>query len=216
MQYFLDEEEKFCKEHPDYEKDFFDTSINEMSKQGINDRLNYLTKRVFSKTHETITEPLENEKKLGLSEAQRVILRLLYCMHSRIFRDDYYNEGVTEFVANLFETLDDLVNKAPQNCDPVLYRFCNTYDKSDMKVGDIITIPYNLTSTNHDWKQKEDNNVYIIKPLGDGKTKAHNLYEIYPKGDEYQVEFLRGTKFRVDKIEDTKGTEYRKYYMTEI
>lgn len=58
-----------------------------------------------------------------------------------------------------------MVNKAPINADPILYRFCNDYDKCDMKVGDIINIPHNLTCTNYNWHQEKYNNVYIISPL---------------------------------------------------
>ena len=78
--------------------------------------------------------------------------RLFLGKYSYIFRDDYYYEGVTDFIQNLFDTLDDMVNKAPINADPILYRFCNDYDKCDMKVGDIINIPHNLTCTNYNWR----------------------------------------------------------------
>ena len=57
--------------------------------------------------------------------------------YSYIFRDDYYYEGITDFIQNLFDTLDDMVNKAPINSDPILSRFCNDYDKCDMKIRDI-------------------------------------------------------------------------------
>lgn len=38
LQYFINAENEFCKEHPNYGELFFDTSIGEMSEQGINDR----------------------------------------------------------------------------------------------------------------------------------------------------------------------------------
>ena len=49
LQYFINAENEFCKEHPNYGELFFDTSIGEMSEQGINDRLNYLSDRIISK-----------------------------------------------------------------------------------------------------------------------------------------------------------------------
>lgn len=55
-----------------------------------------------------------------------------------------------------------------------------------------------------------------ITPLPNGKTRAHNLYEIYEHGDEKQVDFLRDTSFMVTKVEETKGTPYRKYYLKEL
>ena len=49
LQYFINAENEFCKEHPNYGELFLDTSIGEMSEQGINDRLNYLSDRIISK-----------------------------------------------------------------------------------------------------------------------------------------------------------------------
>lgn len=216
LQYFLDEEDKFCNEHMNYKEWFYDESIGEMSSYGINDPLYYLFNRVISEINKTIKKPLDQEISFGLSDAQRVLLRLLYCNHSYIFRDDNYNAGITTFVQNLFDTLDDVVKKAPQNKDTLLYRFCNDYDRSDMKVGDVITIPHNLTCTNFDWHQEKDNNSYFITPLKNGKTRAHNLFEIYEHGDEKQVDFLRNTKFRVNRIEKTEGTQFNKFYLEEV
>jgi len=127
LQYFINAENEFCKKHPNYGESFFDTSIGEMSEQGINDWLNYLSDRIISNCNKTIKEPSEKELELGLSDAQRVLLRLFLGKYSCIFRDDYYYEGVTDFIQNLFDTLDDIVNKAPINSDSILYRFCNNY-----------------------------------------------------------------------------------------
>lgn len=211
LQYFINAENEFCKEHPNYGELFFDTSIGEMSEQGINDRLNYLSDRIISKYNKIIKEPSEKELEFGLSDAQRILLRLFLGKYSYIFRDDYYYEGVTDFIQNLFDTLDDMVNKAPINADPILYRFCNDYDKCDMKVGDIINIPHNLTCTNYNWHQEKYNNVYIISPLRNGKTRARNLFEMRNHGDEMQIDFLRNTRFQVEKIEQTPKTEHKKY-----
>lgn len=46
----------------------------------------------------------------------------------------------------------------------------------------------------------------MIAPLQDGNIRAHNLYEISAHGKEKQVNFLRGTSFKVMKVEETKGT----------
>ena len=170
LQYFLDEEDKFCKEHPDYGELFFDESINEMSEYGMDDRLNYLSDKKISSICKLVEEELGKESKFGLSDAQIVLFGLFLGRDSCIFRDDYYYAGITDFVQNLFDTLDDAINKVPINTDPKLYRFCNEYDKSDMKVGDTITIPHNLTCTNYDW-EKEKCNVYIR----DCRKKAKTL-----------------------------------------
>lgn len=216
LQYFIEKEDEFIKNHPNYGEPFFDPEIGELSIFGMNDCLDYLSDRLISKTSATMKGPLENEIKFGLSDAQRVLLHLFYGRDSRIFRDDYYHDGITDFVRNLFDTFDDVVRKAPVNSDPILYRFCNDYDRCDMKAGEIIEFPHNLTCTNYDWEQEDFKNVYIITPLKNGNTRAHNLYEICKHGNENQVDFLRHTKFKVTKIENTIGTEYKKFYLEEM
>lgn len=217
LEYFLEEENRFCSEHPDYGDFFYDENIGESSNYGIDDRLNYLSEKIFSKTAELIrNKNIKVSNSYEISEAQIVILGLFHWKYSYIFRDDYYYDDITDFVQNLFDTLDDLVNKAPINNDTTLYRFCNDYDKSDMVIGDLITIPHNLTCTNYDWKQEKYNNVYVITPLKNNKTKAHNLFEIYKHGDEFQVNFLRNTTFRVYKVEHTEGTDFKKFYLEEV
>ena len=142
LQYFINAENEFCKKHPNYGEPFFDTSIGEMSEQGIDDRLNYLSDRIISDYDKIIKEPSEKELEFKLSDAQRVLLRLFLGKYSYIFRDDYYYEGITE----------------------------------------IFNIPHNLTCTNYDWQQEKYNNVYIISPLKNGKTRARNLFEICRHG----------------------------------
>lgn len=60
------------------------------------------------------------------------------------------------------------------------------------------------------------NNVYIISPLENGKTRARNLFEIRNHGDEMQIDFLRNTRFQVEKIEQIKETEHKKIYLKEL
>ncbi|MBR6252218.1 MAG: hypothetical protein IKR17_13665 [Bacteroidales bacterium] len=216
IRYFLDEENAFCQNHPNYGETYWNEELGEMSVFGIDDRLNYLSDRVFSNIYKTIKEPLGREIEFGLSDAQRVLLRLFYRQHSAIFRDDYYHSGITDFVQNLFDTLDDMIKKAPISNDSILYRFCTEYDKTDMNIGDKVTFHHNLTCTNFDWNQAKYTNVYYISPLKEGKTKAHSLYEIYEHGDEKQVDFLRNVSFLVKGVDNTIGTSYKKFYLEEI
>ena len=73
LQYFINAENEFCKEHPNYGELFFDTSIGEMSEQGIDDRLNYLSDRIISNCNKIIKEPSEKELEFKLSDVQRVL-----------------------------------------------------------------------------------------------------------------------------------------------
>lgn len=217
IQYFLNAEKDFCDQHPDYGTLFFDKKYG-MGEVGQDDRAEFLMRKPFADTLTHVKTIIKNEEVYGLTLVERVLLCMYYGQYSGKFRDDYYydKENMPEVIKKMFEGLNNLVEKAPLNNDATLYRFCHDYDPKNMKVGEIITFPYNLTCTNFDWKQEDRKDVYVIAPLGNGKTKAHNLYEIYEHGDEKQVDFLRGTSFKVTNIEKIKGTKYKKYYLTEL
>lgn len=216
INYFLTEEETFCKKHLNYGNYFFNEKYKTMDVVGSEDPMFFIKKRPFSTYYNQMKEASDGEIKYALTDIERVVLRLFYSKYSEYFRDDYYKNDIPELAIKMFQVLDGIVAKAPQNRDNILYRFCNSYDRHNMKNGDIITFPYNLTTTNYDWGQEKYKNVYIIYPLKNGKTKAHNLFEIVCHGDENQVEFLRNTSFKVTKVSATEGTEYKKFYLQEI
>lgn len=215
IQYFLNAEKEFCKEHPDYGTLYFDEKYG-MGKVGDNDQASFLIHRPFEENFSRHFKLIGNEDKYGLTDAERILLNMYYAQHSAKFRDDYYHSEIPEVVKQMFMGINNVVAKAPQNPDKILYRFCQSEDPKNMKVGETISFPYNLTCTNYDWKQAKFKNVYVITPLQDGNTKAHNLYDIYEHGQEKQIDFLRGTSFKVTKIEKTKGTPYKKFYLSEV
>ncbi|MBV3413977.1 hypothetical protein KSW79_06130 [Prevotella copri] len=215
IQYFLNAEKEFCKEHPDYGTLYFDEKYG-MGKVGDNDQASFLIHRPFEENFSRHFKLIGNEDKYGLTDAERILLNMYYAQHSAKFRDDYYHSEIPEVVKQMFMGINNVVAKAPQNHDKILYRFCQSEDPKNMKVGETISFPYNLTCTNYDWKQAKFKNVYVITPLQDGNTKAHNLYDIYEHGQEKQIDFLRGTSFKVTKIEKTKGTPYKKFYLSEV
>ena len=217
LDYFMEQERLFKEEHPDYGEMFFDDTIGVMSEKGIDDRLSFLSDEVIS-TYKGYLEDgyIGNEEQYNLSDAERVMLRMLYCKHSYLFRDDYYYDGIPEVVQNMFDTLDSVVAKAPSNTDPILYRFCHDYDSVNFQVGDTVRFLYSLTCTNFDWNQHNNKNVYLVTPLSSGRTRAHNMFEIYEHGDEKQVNFLRGTSFEVTQIEKRADSEFVKVHLKEI
>lgn len=215
IQYFLNAEKEFCKEHPDYGTLYFDEKYG-MGKVGDNDQASFLIHRPFEENFSRHFKLIGNEDKYGLTDAERILLNMYYAQHSAKFRDDYYHSEIPEVVKQMFMGINNVVAKAPQNHDKILYRFCQSEDPKNMKVGETISFPYNLTCTNYDWKQAKFKNVYVITPLQDGNTNAHNLYDIYEHGQEKQIDFLRGTSFKVTKIEKTKGTPYKKFYLSEV
>lgn len=85
----------------------------------------------------------------------------------------------------------------------LLYRQENYYYKVP-EVGEILNFKGFLTTSKDDF-----NNTYnikwIITPLSNGLTKAHDIYNVYNHGyncpyPEWQVEFERNTKFIVNKV----------------
>lgn len=217
IQYFLDAEKNFSTEHPDYGNHKFDEVFG-MSYVGDDDRAEFLVNKPFSKNLKHGETIYGNEEVCGLTKAERIMLSMFYSTYSAKFRDDYYYDRVNmpEVISEMFVGINNVVAKAPLNKDKVLYRFCMDEDKKNMVVGEVVCFPYNLTCTNYDWHQEKDKDVYVITPLSNGKTKAHNLFEIYEHGDEKQVDFLRNTSFKVTKVEATEGTAFKKYYLSEL
>ena len=215
IQYFLKAEQDFRDEHPNYGEIYFH-KLYGMCEIGDDDAASFLISKPIATCHDSCSKIIGNEEKFGLTKAEQVLLNMYYAQHSAKFRDDYYHGEIPEVVKQMFIGINNVVAKAPLNKDKVLYRFCCNEDPKEMKVGDVVNFPYNLTCTNFDWNQAKYKNVYVITPLPNGKTRAHNLYEIYEHGDEKQVDFLRDTSFMVTKVEETKGTPYRKYYLKEL
>lgn len=215
IQYFLKAEKKFRDEHPDYREIYFDEQYG-MRKIGDDDAASFLISKPIAKCYDSCSKIIGNEERFNLTKAEQVFLKMYYAQHSAQFRDDYYHGVIPEVVKQMFIGINNVVAKAPQNKDKILYRFCCNEDPKGMKIGDLVNFPYNLTCTNYDWNKAEYKDVYVITPLTNGKTKAHNLYEIYEHGKEKQVDFLRNTSFMVTKVEETKGTSFRKYYLNEL
>ena len=115
------------------------------------------------------------------------------------FNDIYLNE----FNEILINSLDKALLKITRTSHDILYRQEN-YCYKVPKVGEILNFKGFLTTSKDDF-----NNTYnikwIITPLPNGLTKAHDIYNVYNHGyncpyPEWQVEFERNTKFIVNKV----------------
>jgi hypothetical protein len=154
-------------------------------------------------------------RKYNLSEVEVLIMNCFYGNLSQYFRDDIYAQygKVPEFTKEMQTVLESFIKKAPKHKEGMLYRFLNSHDTIDFKVGDVFVPSCSLTTTNEDWNQ--DKNVYVITPLPETTTSAYDIYKIYNHGEENQVNFLKGTKFRVSKIEDAPNG-HRRIYLNEL
>ena len=86
-------------------------------------------------------------------------------------------------------------------------------------IGEEFTIDGYWTTSKDDFDNTK-NIKWIITPLPHKDTKAHNIYEVYNHGatansiGEFQVEFERGAKFKVNKI--IKCTNFTEVHVSEI
>jgi hypothetical protein len=213
IQHFIDKEKEYISKHKNDKKDFeYGTGMIDAD---FNNPEYFLKSGKIQWYYNTMKENIGNEGNFELTEAERVVLRMFYGDMSHIFRDDYYQNDVPEIAQELFKVLNSVVSKAPQNKSSLLYRFCVREDNVDLKKGDVFTVPHNLTCTEENWNQSDRKHMYIIEPLKEGMTKAHNVYKIFEHGLEHQVNFTRKTSFEITKVIIQKNG-LKKIYMKEL
>jgi len=215
IKYFLDTEKEFQKNHPNVHEQYYDSECGcMMPKSYPEDFLKDGWMNIFAQGPHS-EEVKDAIRKYNLSETEVLIMNCFYGNLSQYFRDDTYTQfgGVPEVAKEMQKVLTSFIKKAPKHNGGVLYRFLKSHDNTNLKIGDIFEPTYSLTTTNEDWEQDKD--VYVITPLLEEKTSAFDIYKIYNHNEENQVNFLKGTKFRVTNVErDSKG--FRRIYMDEI
>ena len=153
----------------------------------------------------------------NLSLIEQVILMLFYTSTiSDMFYPETYTEPLPLFVKHLHTILDNIIAKAPLftgGKEDWLFRMCRPHDKvEDLNKGDIISSLHTLTATTWDFWHPvggacTDTGYYIIPATARGKTtRAHCLYKVYDWGEEHQVNFERGTRFKVLDIKNFSTT----------
>ena len=216
VKYFIDKEREYKIKHENDDDTFFDEQVGEfVPVRYVDDFLGGGWFTLFSK-HDRNVDLQNSIEKFGLCESEALILLCFLGNLSQYFRDDIYVQfgEVPEVAKEMNVILDSIISKAPQHREGLLYRFLNDYDKSDSNVGDIIRIEHSLTTTIDDWRQDTDS--YCITSLPEKMTKAHDLYKIYNHGNENQVNFERGSIFKVISIVTNSETGFRRIYMEEI
>ncbi|MCR4834818.1 MAG: hypothetical protein K5899_00305 [Bacteroidaceae bacterium] len=184
--------------------------VGELVPYNINDDISFLTDGKISKHYHpngAITAALKNK---GLNDFEILMLNCFLGDVSHVFKWHSY-EGSNSPIPDMCEGLDHVLNKSPiYDEGRVLYRFCTTDDKIDFKEGEIFHAPHYITTTKDDWKHKT--NVYVITPKKEG-TNARSLYKLCNHGNENQVTFKRGTRFKITKVE---GKKRKRVYMEEL
>lgn len=213
VDFFLEEEKQYIEKWKN--APLMMTDDDGIVPANINDPCDFLEKNLFHLSHEAINCCEKTKKQLsiyGLTDSEGLMLIAFMGFMSQYFRDDYYGEkGIPQIVKEMQDCLYAAIEKAPQYKGYILYRFCNSNDKVDLKVGDIYTFTHSLTTTQDNWNQECDR--YIISPLPHNHTKARCLYEIYNHEEENQVNFPPKTTFKITNINQVG--EYRHIYMQE-
>lgn len=153
-----------------------------------------------------------------LDEVEVLTLVLLEGFGFDMIQKPAFNHNLlNEFNKILIEYLDSALKKIPITSHKILYRQ-DDYQNKVPKVGEVISFTGFLTTSKDDFDNTY-NVKWIITPLSNKITKAHDIYKIYNYGydvryPEYQVEFERGTKFKVTKV--VEKAEYSEVYITEL
>ncbi len=210
IQYFLSEEEKYLASSQAEPELVWNEELEEL---GFSyDPLSFLGKKPFQTfQHNNI----DKENRYGLTDVEKMILTCFLGNISYAFRDDNYCGEVPDIVREMQTVLNSIIEKAPKYKGNTLYRFTKTGDKTNFDIGDIYQPLHSLTATTEDWEQNRSD-IYVIKTLPENETKAHSLYLIHNHSNETQVNFLRGTSFKITDIEPIEGTEYKRIFMSEI
>lgn len=162
--------------------------------------LDYLLKGRFSHFASDRKSPVGQDFiKHGLTELEALVLSTFLADISGLYRLDSYHYGVPPFVENICRILDNGLSQLPP-FEGEVYRRCNEYDKADFTVGEIFAPSFALTTSFEQWNDSSEN-LYIIKTLPQESTKARNIYAVRSIGNEYQVTFMRGARFVVNKVE---------------
>ncbi len=210
IQYFLNEEEKYLTSPQAEPELVWNDEYEELDY--LYDPLDFLRTRPFQTFQ---YNNIDKENNYRLTDVEKMIFACFISDISYVFRDDNYCGKVPEIVREMQMVLNSIILKAPKYKGNTLYRFTKIGDKTDFEIGDIYQPLHSLTATTEDWEQNRSD-VYVIKTLPENETKAHSLYLIHNHGDETQVNFLRGTSFKITNIEPLEGSEYKRIFMSEI
>jgi len=173
--------------------------VGELVPSNIDEDINFLEKGYIER-HNHIKP--DKKKKLvlkGLTDYEMLMLMCFEGFLSYAFKWNSYNERNSP-VPEMCEGLDNVLDKSPAYDEGgVLYRFCTSDDRVDFQTEDIFEASHYITTTKDNWGK--DTNMYIITPKCHN-SNARSLYKLHNHGNENQVTFKRGTRFKVTKVEN--------------
>ena len=169
------------------------------------------------KRHIEVLESLRKENKIhieefNLTEAEALSIVILEGFGSvKLIQQPLFDSSKSnQLKETIIKCLDKALTKIPSNSHQLLYAN-DGFSRSNNKIGDVFTVKGFLTTSIDDF----DNANYIkwvVTPKSINETKAHEIYRVYNHGDdlpypEYQVEFERGSSFKITQIEKVKNCD---------
>lgn len=130
---------------------------------------------------------------------------LLFCGNQAPLFQNYLadNRIPNELELELSNLLDSALNKLPPTENERLWRYDTYGDPGGYEENTVISVNYYLTTTERILGEVSGTKViWQITPLTKNETRARRIYPIHEISilPEYQVDFMKGTKFRIDKI----------------
>ena len=154
----------------------------------------------------------------GLNEIEILALIMLEEFAYKSIQQPAFNDiYLNDYNEILINSLDNALLKIPRTSHDTLYRQDRDYYKIPEN-GEILKFKGFFTTSKDDFDNTY-NIKWVIKPLPNGLTKAHDIYLVYNKGynlpyPEWQVEFERNTKFIVTKV--VPKDNFTEVYISEL
>lgn len=153
-----------------------------------------------------------------LNEIEILALIMLEEFAYNTIQQPAFNDGyLNDYNEILINSLENALLNIPRTFHKTLYRQEKYYYKVP-KIGEILKFKGFFTTSKDDYDNTY-NIKWVITPLSNELTKAHDIYVVYNKGynlpyPEWQVEFERNTRFVVNQIEPKEN--YTKVYISEL
>ena len=138
-----------------------------------------------------------------LTESELFVMFMMVIKNYSEIQDQFITRTVNQFTKECASQFDSFLQKIPRSASSVFYRvdkyqsIGNFVNKSTYQCEHYLT-----ASTSHSVFDKFADGVkFVINKRLIGETKAHEIFKIYNANQEYQVNFERNVKFRIDSID---------------
>lgn len=139
----------------------------------------------------------------GLTESELLVLFMMLFMNYDEIQQCASSGNGTAFAKECVRQYDSFLKKVPVSTSSVLFRV-DKYQHIDnfVKMSIYVCECYLTASTNQVVFSGFQNGIkFVINKRFAGTTKAHEVFKIFNANDEFQVNFERNTRFRVDGID---------------